>query len=28
MGELQAIGTLDFAMLAIANRQLKSMVAG
>ncbi len=28
LSELQAIGTPDFAMLAIANRQLKSMVAG
>ena len=28
LGELQSTGTPDFAMLAVANRQLKSMVAG
>ena len=28
LGELRATGTPDFAMLAVANRQLKSMVEG
>ena len=28
LSELQSTGTPDFAMLAVANRQLKSMVAG